>query len=373
MNKKMDNTPSHLHTFTSSLFGSVYAGKRVLVTGDTGFKGSWLSLWLKELGADTVGVALPPLSENDHFNLLKLDKLIHHINCDIRDFSSVEKIFSEFEPEIVFHLAAQAIVRNSYENPKKTFDTNISGSVNILEMCSKITSIRSMVYVTSDKCYRNKEWVWGYRENDELGGKDPYSASKAAAEIVFSAYYESFFKTRKKIGVASARAGNVIGGGDWAEDRIVPDCIRDLTKDRPIKLRNPSATRPWQHVLEPLSGYLLLAEKLFLNPEKFSGSWNFGPAFDSNKTVRQLADEIVRLWGDGKVVETNENNSQHESSLLQLNCDKSRFHLNWKPRWNFEQAVSKTVEWYKNWKTKKMSIIKKTKKQIKQYVESPND
>ena len=350
-----------------------FQNKRILITGDTGFKGSWLSLWLKELGADVVGMALPPLYEDDHFNLLALDRLIHHIDCDIRDYSSVEKIFHDFEPEIVFHLAAQALVRNSYETPKETFDTNISGSVNILDMCSKTASVRSLVYVTSDKCYRNREWVWGYRENDELGGNDPYSASKAAAEIVFSAYYESFFKRQKHMGTASARAGNVIGGGDWSKDRIIPDCMRSLTEHRPIRLRNPGATRPWQHVLEPLSGYLLLAEKLFLDPEQFSGSWNFGPSADSNKTVRQLADEIVRVWGKGTVLETSENNAPHESHLLQLNCDKSRFCLGWKPRWNFEEAVAQTVDWYHNWKTKEQSVLDKTRSQIRQYREMKND
>lgn len=327
---------------------SLFRGKRIVVTGDTGFKGSWLSLWLHELGADVVGFALPPERDNDHFRLLGLDKIIHHVDGDIRDLSAMKKIFEEFQPEFLFHLAAQALVRVSYEQPKDTFDTNVAGSVNILEVVRSTPSLRSMVYVTSDKCYKNKEWLWGYRESDELGGRDPYSASKAAAELVFSAYLDSFLSSRAEFGAASVRAGNVIGGGDWSQDRIVPDCIKNLNNDSPIILRNPSSTRPWQHVLEPLSGYMLTAAKLYLDPKKFSGAWNFGPDGKSIKTVKELADKIVDCWGRGSIQVAKQEGAPHEATLLHLNCDKSHQLLHWYPKWDFDRAVTETVGWYKD-------------------------
>ena len=259
-------------------------GKRVLVTGDTGFKGSWLSLWLHRIGANVLGLALPPKTERDHFNVLGLGKVISHVDCDIRDLAELEKATADFKPEVVFHLAAQALVKHSYSNPKATFDTNVGGSVNVLELVRQSPSVRALVYVTSDKCYRNKQWVWGYRENDELGGEDPYSASKAAAEMVFSAYLKSFFETRETLGAASVRAGNAIGGGDWADDRLVPDCIRALSSGEPIILRNPAAIRPWQHVLEPISGYIRLAGQLMEEPSRYSGAWNFGPELSRRRT-----------------------------------------------------------------------------------------
>ncbi|HSM98265.1 MAG TPA: CDP-glucose 4,6-dehydratase, partial [Gallionella sp.] len=239
-----------------------FRGKRVLVTGHTGFKGSWLALWLHQMGAHVLGYALPPERDDDHFNLLGLVRQIDHVVGDIRDHAAVRQAFERFQPEIVFHLAAQPLVRYSYAEPKLTFDTNVAGSVNILEAVRTTQSIKALVYVTSDKCYRNNEWIWGYRENDELGGHDPYSASKAAAELVFSSYQDSFFHARAGFGAATVRAGNVIGGGDWALDRIVPDAIRALRADKPVMLRNPNSTRPWQHVLEPLSGYLMIAANL---------------------------------------------------------------------------------------------------------------
>lgn len=331
---------------TSSLI-SLFSGKRVLVTGDTGFKGSWLSLWLNKLGADVVGYALPPERDNDHFNLLGLDKIIHHVDGDIRDLSSLQRVCDEFKPEFLFHLAAQPLVRLSYEKPKLTFDTNVGGSINVLEASRFTPSLRAVIYVTSDKCYRNKEWVWGYRENDELGGNDPYSASKAAAEIVFPAYMNSFFVKREEFGIASVRAGNVIGGGDWAQDRIVPDCIKSLQNHRPIVLRNPMSTRPWQHVLEPLFGYLMLAAKLYHTPKKYSGSWNFGPGEESVRTVRDLAYSIIKYWGEGEVLIDVQNNAPYEANLLQLSCDKAKQILGWYPRWGFNRAVIETIRWYK--------------------------
>jgi CDP-glucose 4,6-dehydratase len=348
---------------------SVFRGKRVIVTGDTGFKGSWLCVWLHQLGADVVGFALPPKRDNDHFNLLQLGRIIHHVEGDIRELPALQRVFEKFQPEFLFHLAAQSLVRYSYEEPKLTFDTNVAGSVNILECVRTTPSLRAAVYVTSDKCYRNKEWVWGYRENDELGGRDPYSASKAAAELVFSAYVDSYFSQREALGIASVRAGNVIGGGDWAADRIVPDSIKSLQRRQPVLLRNPLSTRPWQHVLEPLSGYLSLASKLYSDARGFSGSWNFGPRIESIRTVHDLAERIVACWGEGKVEAASQQSVPHEARLLQLNCDKAIQMLEWAPRWDFDHTVEVTVQWYRDI-TNGMAARQVTNRQIEQYMES---
>lgn len=352
----------------SNSYKGVFGGKRVLVTGDTGFKGSWLSLWLHELCANVVGYALPPERDEDHFNVIGLDKIIHHVNGDIRDFASLIKVFKEFRPEFLFHLAAQALVKFSYEEPKLTFDTNVGGSVNILEAVRLTPSLRSVIYVTSDKCYKNKEWIWGYRENDELGGHDPYSASKAAAEIVFSAYMDSFLSERKGFGAASVRAGNVIGGGDWALDRIVPDCIKALRSGQPIIVRNPNSTRPWQHVLEPLSGYLLLAAKIYNNPVEYSGAWNFGPRGESIRTVHDLAERIVGFWDKGEVQVDTQCDAPHEAKLLHLNCDKVYQILRWRPRWDFDRAVDETAYWYKEVDSGK-TALQISRQQIRDYME----
>lgn len=337
-----------------------YKNKRVLITGDTGFKGSWLALWLNSLGAKVYGYSLPAETENAHFNLLNLSNDIKHIDGNLLDFHFLNKTIQEIKPEIIFHLAAQALVRFSYDEPKLTFDSNVTGSVNILEVIRNCSSVKSLIYVTSDKCYKNKEWVWGYRENDELGGHDPYSASKAAAEIVFSSYCDSFFSKNTNIGIASVRAGNVIGGGDWALDRIIPDCIRSIINNKEIEIRNPHATRPWQHVLEPLSGYMLLAQKLYENPKQFSGSWNFGPTIESIKTVKELTEKTIGILEKGSVYIGKMDNNKHEAGLLHLNCDKSNHQLAWYPVWNFEQTVKTTIEWYKNYlngeKPKELSL-----------------
>lgn len=323
-------------------------GKRVFLTGDTGFKGSWLALWLAQAGAEVYGYALPPLREKDHFNLLNLEERIYHVDGDLRDFDSLHASFERARPEFVFHLAAQALVRRSYQDPKETFDVNVGGSVNLLECVRQSSTVTSLVFVTSDKCYRNKEWMWGYRENDELGGHDPYSGSKAAAELVYSAYQSSFFHHHRALGCASVRAGNVIGGGDWAENRIVPDCIEALQAKKPIILRRPRATRPWQHVLEPLGGYIILAAALAKKPEEFSGSWNFGPEDRDIRTVQDLAQSIVASWGSGHVEMDNSGDDSHlhEAGLLHLNCDKAAHLLDWHPRWHFSRTVAETVEWY---------------------------
>ena len=326
---------------------AAFRGQKVIVTGDTGFKGSWLSFWLAEMGAEVLGIALPVESEQHHFALLELEKCINHCDIDIRDHNLLSKTIKSFAPTYLFHLAAQPLVRESYADPKLTFDTNVGGSVNVLEAVRDCPTLRSVVFVTSDKCYRNNEWVWGYRETDELGGADPYSASKAAAEMVLAAYQKSFFERRDELGVASARAGNVIGGGDWSKDRIVPDCVRALMGDLPIILRSPNATRPWQHVLDPLFGYLQLAVRLFHSPKEFTGAWNFGPSSNSVHTVRTVADGLISHWGKGRLEINADPLKLHEASLLHLAIDKARIKLAWEPTWDFARSIEETAQWYR--------------------------
>jgi len=346
----------------------IFKNKKVIITGDTGFKGSWLSLWLSKLGAEVVGISLPPVNKNDHYNVIGLKSKIKHFDCDIRDYNKTKKIFDDFTPEFLFHLAAQPLVRLSYKEPRETFETNVMGSVNILEIVRNSSYLKSVIYVTSDKSYKNKEWIWGYRENDELGGRDPYSASKSAAEIIFSSYYDSFFSSEQNIGLASVRAGNVIGGGDWSADRIVPDCIRSLSEKKPIFIRNPNATRPWQHVLEPLGGYLKLAGHLYNDPKKYSGSWNFGPNSDSIKTVNELSELIIKNWGEGSIEYSKDEKAPHEATLLHLNCDKANLKLNWYPKWDFFKCVKETVKWYKDF-SDDINAYKITEAQINDYME----
>jgi CDP-glucose 4,6-dehydratase len=301
--------------------------------------------------------------------MIGLDNLIHHIDGDIRNFLELKKVVDEFQPEFLFHLAAQALVKRSYEAPRLTFDTNVGGSVNILEAIRTTPSLHAVIYVTSDKCYKNKEWIWGYRENDELGGHDPYSASKAAAEMAFAAYMDSYLNERERFGAASVRAGNVIGGGDWALNRIVPDCIKALQSGQPVVLRNPTSTRPWQHVLEPLSGYLLLAAQMYSTPEKYSGPWNFGPRSGAIHTVQCLAEKIVACWGAGEVQVHIQSDAPHESQLLYLNCDKAQRMLNWHPRWDFDLTVQETTGWYKEVLAGKPALHI-SKRQITSYMEA---
>jgi CDP-glucose 4,6-dehydratase len=346
-----------------------FKNKRVLITGDTGFKGSWMAYWLHHLGAEVYGFALPPERDYEHYAALGLEKLIYHQDGDIRDFTQVRDFLKKTKPEFVFHLAAQPLVRKSYDEPKLTFDTNIGGTVNILEAVRLTPSVKVLIAITSDKCYKNKEWCWGYRENDELGGKDPYSASKAAAEIVYSAYHDSFFNAKPQFGAASVRAGNVIGGGDWSTDRIVPDCIRALQNNKPIELRNPNATRPWQHVLEPLSGYLLLASRLYEKPKQFGGSYNFGPESREMHTVIDVAKELISVWGAGEIKITKKDSDPPEAGLLHLNCDKAHHYLGWYPKWGFKKTVEQTTNWYKSIKEgENAGTI--TREQIIEYMES---
>ncbi len=333
------------------IFHNSYKNRRVLVTGHTGFKGSWLAIWLKELGAEVVGYALEPPSDPNNFAATGLADQITHIQGDVRNLDQLMNAFARYQPEVVFHLAAQALVRSSFEAPKMTFDTNIGGTVNVLEAVRRTGSVRVLVNVTSDKCYENREWVWGYRENDPMGGHDPYSASKGCAELVFASYLRSFFSDSanvgRQIGAASCRAGNAIGGGDWGRDRLLPDCVRALSSGHAIAIRNPHAIRPWQHVLELLSGYLWLGACLWDEPEKYCGGWNFGPDNTADLTVSEVVTRFVQAWGAGEWQDLSEPGAVHEAATLRLCCDKAAVLLGWRNALSMEQAIDLTAEWYK--------------------------
>lgn len=327
----------------------LFKNKKVFITGHTGFKGSWLSYILVQVGAIVKGYSLSPITQPNHFDLLNLEGKTQTVYGDIRDKKKLHAELSSFEPEFVFHLAAQALVKESYVNPVENFETNIIGSVNLLDAVRKVFSVRVLIFITSDKCYENQEWIWGYRETDTLGGHDPYSASKAGAEIAFSAFSRSYFQFKDHFGYASVRAGNVIGGGDWSKDRIIPDCIRAISSGKPIILRNPNATRPWQHVLEPISGYLKIAIALYNDHKNFCGSWNFGPLSSEVRTVLEVANSIIKNMKSGTVqIEENESNL-HEANLLQLNCDKANQLLKWFPRWSVEKTLEYTAYWYRRY------------------------
>ena len=344
---------------TAPLFGA-YRGKKVLVTGHTGFKGSWLALWLTLMGAEVAGYALDPNTTQDNFVLCGLGGKLADQRGDIRDRALLSKIFRQFNPEVVFHLAAQPIVRLSYEIPAETFDVNVTGTVNVLECIRECDSVRAAVIVTSDKCYENKEQLWGYRECDPLGGFDPYSASKGCAELVTAAYSRSFFSAqppKPQVGICTARAGNVIGGGDWAQNRIVPDCIRALQSGEPIGVRNPRAVRPWQFVLEPLCGYLLLGAMLLREPEAYGGAWNFGPDFSAVVPVGEVVASLIRLWGSGSLRDISNPAAVHEAGLLNLDCTKAKSLLGWRPRLSLEETLSETVTWYRAYRTADVSAF----------------
>jgi len=328
-----------------------YRNKKVLVTGHTGFKGSWLSIWLKKMGAIVMGYSLDPPSRPNNFEASELSGRLKHTHGDIRNLAFFEKSVSDFQPEYVFHLAAQPLVRFSYDDPILTFETNVMGTVHVCEIVRNLVSVKSFINVTTDKCYENREWLWGYRENDRLGGHDPYSSSKACAELVSQAYIRSFFKKRENLGVASVRAGNVIGGGDWGIDRLFPDCIRSLSEDKNISIRNPRAIRPWQFVLEPLYGYLLLATRLRDDPSYFSGAWNFGPAETSCVSVGDVADKVLSAWGDGHwtTSDTEQKTVKHEMSVLKLNSEKAFSQLGWQGILSIDEAIEMTVKWYKRY------------------------
>lgn len=333
----------------STAISDFYKGKRVLITGHTGFKGSWLTLWLSQIGAKVVGYALPPSISPSHIEILDVDYI--SITGDLRDAEKLQKVISKEQPEIIFHLAAQSLVRRSYREPIETFSTNIMGTANLLEACRWSPSTRAVIVVTSDKCYENHEWVWGYRENDTLGGYDPYSASKSCAEILTSSYRRSFFPVNQygnhhSILVASARAGNVVGGGDWAEDRLIPDIARAVSKNEAVCIRNPRATRPWQHVLEPLSGYLMLGRKLLEGKPEFAEAWNFGPGEDGNLKVETVLQQLKQYWSGIDYRLPSLPSDLHEANFLQLDCSKARSKLGWKPVWDINKALEMTGIWY---------------------------
>ncbi|TSJ79734.1 CDP-glucose 4,6-dehydratase [Rariglobus hedericola] len=352
----------------------MYRKKRVLLTGHTGFKGSWLAEWLISLGADVTGFALPPSTQPSLFTQLGLDSRLRHIEGDVRDLSAVRKVVDDTKPEFIFHLAAQPLVRLSYDQPVETYATNVMGTVNVLEAVRLVHRPCSVVAITTDKCYENKEWVHSYREEDPMGGYDPYSSSKGAAELVIASYRKSYFSAADSpIKLASARAGNVIGGGDWALDRIVPDCIRALQRGETIPVRNKIATRPWQHVLEPLSGYLWLGaclhnSELTAFSSQLPGAFNFGPALASNRTVAELVQEILKHW-PGDWTDKSDPKAVHEAKLLNLATDKAHHFLEWSPAWSFGTTIEKTVDWYHNAIVAEAEAANCTRQHINEYSE----
>ncbi len=334
------------------LHGGIYQNRRVFLTGHTGFKGSWLALWLHEMGAEVMGYSLEPPTTPSHWDLLKLP--VKSVIADIRDFETLNKSLRQFKPEIVFHLAAQPLVRLSYDEPRLTYETNVMGTLNLLEACRGTPSVQAIINVTSDKCYENQEWVWGYRENDPMGGYDPYSSSKGCSELLTSSYRNSFFNPndygdKHHVLLASARAGNVIGGGDWAKDRLVPDIMQMAGKKESVLIRNPRATRPWQHVLEPLSGYLMLGQKLLEGGKEFAEGWNFGPSDEDSTTVLEAVSFMKESWPqiDCKLADSGDH--PHEASLLKLDCSKAHIRLDWSDCWDLRDAFEKTVHWYRSY------------------------
>jgi len=347
------------------MFGNFFVGKNVFITGHTGFKGSWLSLWLNKLGAKVVGYALKPPTDPNFFDVCHLSDKMISILGDIRDGKNLSFCLQKYQPEIVFHLAAQPLVRESYKNPVDTYDVNIMGTVHLLEACRYVESIKTIVNITSDKCYENIEQEKRYSEEDRLGGRDPYSSSKACCELVTKAYVHSFLQS--KIFVASARAGNVIGGGDWAQDRLLPDTIKSIMQGKEVVIRNPDAIRPWQHVLEPLCGYLILAKKLYESGAFFSGGWNFGPEKESEKKVRYIMDYLINKWQKGASWKIDDNIHPYEAKFLSLDNSKSKMLLGWEPRWNLEEALSYTIEWYGAYYSTRKDMQDFSLYQIEQY------
>ena len=328
-----------------------WAGKRVLLTGHTGFKGSWLSLWLQSMDAKVIGYALSPPTNPSLFEVANVSQGMTSNIGDIRDLTYLQSIFAKYQPEIVIHMAAQPLVRYSYLEPVETYSTNVMGVVNLLEAVRNTKSVKAVVNVTTDKCYENREWAWGYRENEAMGGFDPYSSSKGCAELVTAAYRNSYFHPEKYqthgVAIATGRAGNVIGGGDWAEDRLIPDMVRAIVSGRPVSIRNPHSIRPWQHVLEPLSGYLLLAQKLYEEGPGFAEAWNFGPNDDDAKPVDWILDNLTKTWGEGASWKLDGGDHPHEAHYLKLDCSKAKSRLQWQPRWSLATAIDQICVWHK--------------------------
>lgn len=356
------------------MFNDYFRGKNVLITGHTGFKGSWLSIWLTKLGANVTGYALNPPTEPSMFERCKIDGRINSIIGDIRDHDNLNNAITKAQPEIIFHMAAQPLVRLSYEKPVETFETNMMGTVNLLEAVRRCPSVRGVVNVTTDKCYENKESFWGYRETDRLGGYDPYSSSKACSELITDSYINSFFHPDQyrvhKVAIATARAGNVIGGGDFALDRLVPDCIRGLIENKTILVRNPHAIRPWQHVLEPLSGYLQLARSLGLEGSKYSGAWNFGPEEKNEKNVEYIVKRLCEFWGKDNFYQIDINESPHETTYLKLDSYKARKLLGYKSKLDIDQALEMVVTWTNAYLNENINLYDFTLSQIDKYEQS---
>jgi len=348
-----------------------WQGKRVFLTGHTGFKGSWLSLWLQDMGATVRGYALTPPTSPSLFEVAEVERGMDSVIGDIRDYDFLYKSIEEFKPEIVIHMAAQPLVRLSYDMPVETYDTNVMGTVKLLDCIRKIGGIKAVVNVTSDKCYDNKEWPWGYREDEPKGGYDPYSNSKGCAELVADAFRRSYFNSADydihQCGLASARAGNVIGGGDWALDRLIPDMLSSFENDQTVEIRSPHAIRPWQHVLEPLSGYLLTAEYLYKDGCDFAEGWNFGPVDDDAKPVQWIAEKLVEIWGNDASWSLDEGPHPHEANYLKLDCSKAKMRMNWQPRWSLDTTLNKIVSWHKAWLSGD-NMHKHTLNEINQYV-----
>jgi CDP-glucose 4,6-dehydratase len=347
-----------------------WESKKVLITGHTGFKGSWLSIWLQSKGAHLIGYALPPPTNISLFDVAHVADEMTSVTGDVRDLKHLRTVISKHKPEIIIHMAAQSIVRISYKDPIETYSTNVMGTVNVLEAVRLSNCVRVLLVITSDKCYENKEWLWGYREQDRLGGRDPYSSSKGCAELVTSAYRESFFSGVKDqdpyVSVASTRAGNVIGGGDWAEDRLVPDIMKAIMEDRPSIIRYPNAIRPWQHVLEPLRGYLGLAEKLWQNGNTYAGAYNFGPNDGDSRPVSWVADHLTKIWGDGACWESDSTDHPHEATYLRLDCAKAKNILGWLPILDLGTTLQWVVEWYQAYHQRK-NMRQVTEEQILRY------
>lgn len=350
---------------------SIYKGKKVFLTGHTGFKGSWMLQWLHLIGAEVKGYALAPLHEADLYHLINGDTLCHSVIEDINNKQTLEEAVLSFQPDFIFHLAAQPLVRLSYQIPAQTFATNAIGTAILLDALVKLEKPCAVVLITTDKVYENREWLYPYRETDILGGNDPYSASKACAELIVHSYVHSFFHPasyhKHKKSIATTRAGNVIGGGDWSKDRIIPDIIKSLLNNQPVTIRNPQAVRPWQHVLEPLSGYLMLGEKLSADPQKYGGAWNFGPLLDDNRPVEELVKTAIAIWGSGSYQMPGLKDQPHEATLLKLDISKAKHSLNWMPKYNSDEAISKTIDWYKQYHQNKAGIKNFTIQQIQSY------
>ena len=354
----------------TKLFNDIYKGRKVLVTGHTGFKGSWLCLLLSKLGADVYGYALDPPTTSSLFNEAKIGELMTSFIGDIRDYENLLKVMQQVQPEIIIHMAAQALVRESYKNPRETYEINVMGTVNLLDAARQVGSVKAILNVTTDKCYENREWHWGYREKEPMGGYDPYSNSKGCSELVTFSFRSSFFNPKEYknhgVALASARAGNVIGGGDWAEDRLIPDFIRAISKGEVVKIRSPYAIRPWQHVLEPLSGYLALCEKLYTAGPAFAEGWNFGPDDNDAHNVEWITKTICNLWGEGASFEIDTNPQLHEANYLKLDCSKAKAELGWIPKWDIKTTLKSIVDWNKSFLAgENMRMV--TEQQIDQY------